>query len=118
MKDMYDDWYNWKGTGYDPGIDWKNQEEVKLTVDIDKDFEHTPVDVLIFASDPVRGREYELYLKEEYTPGEVWSDKRFAEYMKRAEGFERTANKMAPRDEMLPTPTGKERLQQSGYYLT
>ena len=44
--------------------------------------------------------------------------KRFAEYMKRAEGFERTANKMAPRDEMLPTPTGKERLQQSGYYLT
>ena len=115
---MYDDWYNWKGTGYDPGIDWKNQEEVKLTVDIDKDFEHTPVDVLIFASDPVRGREYELYLKEEYTPGEVWSDERFAEYMKRAEGFERTANKMAPRDEMLPTPTGKERLQQSGYYLT
>ena len=59
----------------DPNIDWasKNHNDF-LTVNIEKDFEHTPVDVLIFASDPQRGRDYEMYLKEEYIPGNAMSN--------------------------------------------
>ena len=41
----------------DPGIDWQKYaegEKPNLTVDISEDFEHTPVDILIFASDPQR----------------------------------------------------------------
>jgi len=119
MKDVLQDWYNWSGPGGDPGIDWKNQKDIKLAIEIDKDFEHTPVDVLIFASDPQRGREYEMILKEMYNPGESWSDDFFhTEYMGKAKFFEEQCYKLPSRKELLSTANGEDKLKNAGYYLT
>ena len=105
----------------DPGIDWKEyaeNEEVELTVDVNDDFEHTPVDVLIFASDPQRGREYEMFLKEMYQPGDIMSDQIFEKYMEKAAQYERDCWKLPSRKEIMLKPDGRTLMQNKGYYLT
>ena len=55
------------------------------------EFKHTPVDVLMFGSDPVAGRLYEYGLRQNYCkekPLYRWSDKRFNEYLKIADRWE------------------------------
>lgn len=101
----------------DPGIDWQKYaegEKPNLTVDISEDFEHTPVDILIFASDPQRGREYEMFLKESYNPGETMSDIAFQEYMAKANEYEIECWKLPPRQDL----TSFDKAKESGYFLT
>ena len=103
----------------DPNIDWNNQPYTDgLTVDIDEEFEHTPVDVLIFASDPQRGRDYEMYLKEEYIPGNTMSNQEYADYMVRAQKLEEKCWSLPSRELSLDITDGIEKLSSAGYYLT
>lgn len=102
----------------DPNIDWANKKDNFLTVNIEEEFEHTPVDVLIFASDPQRGRDYEMYLKEEYTPGNTMSNQEYADYMARAQKLEKTCWSLPSRNTALDITDGIKNLGGSGYYLT
>lgn len=100
-------------------IDWSTTTDHDfLTIDIEEDFEHTPVDVLIFASDPQRGRMYDMYLKEEYMPGDKMSDIEFKAFMERAQTYETTCRKLPSRDIALGIPDGMDKLNATGYYLT
>ena len=102
----------------DPNIDWANKKDNFLTVNIEQEFEHTPVDVLIFASDPQRGRDYEMYLKEEYTPGNTMSNQEYADYMVRAQKLEKTCWALPSRNTALDITDGIKKLSGAGYYLT
>ena len=59
----------------------------KHIITYDKEFVHTEVDVLMFASDPTVGRRYEVHLtKDNYK--KRWSDEEFAEYLQLANEME------------------------------
>ena len=63
----------------------------KYSVQPVEEYKHTPVDVLMFGSDPVAGRLYEYGLRQEYCnekPLYKWSDKRFNAYLKKADKWE------------------------------
>ena len=100
-------------------IDWSTTTDHDfLSIDIEEDFEHTPVDVLIFASDPQRGRLYDMFLKEEYMPGDKMTDDEYKAYMEKAQEYETTCRKIPSRKESAEIMDGIKKLNSSGYYLT
>ena len=65
-------------------------KDLNIYIDPVDNFVKTPVDVLMFASDPATGRAYEGALRQKYheKPMYKWSDERFQEYLDLAKQWE------------------------------